>query len=168
MGLLGPCPGHARSLGPPRAVDPLFLEGPLQRPCGGDHRGGEEPEEFDTDPSGAPGRVPPLELTGPADDVTVMPRSGPAAGPIADGEAIVAVIAEGPPEVADGGEGEVEIGRDPEQGLTVEVSADDLLAGGIRDGAGHDESSGVFGRKHPDILCLNRTRGYNFLSGPGS
>jgi hypothetical protein len=145
VGRLGPGAGGARPLGPPRAVDPLPLEGPLKRPRRGDQRGGEEPEEFDADPPGAPGRVPPLKLTGPVEDVAVAPRGGAAAGPIADGEAVIPVVAEGPPEGADGDVGEVQVGGDLSVGLAVEVPADDLLAGCERDGARHERSPGVNG-----------------------
>jgi hypothetical protein len=86
---------------------------------------------------------------------------------IADGQAVVAVVAEGAPELADGGRREVEIGSDPEQGLAFQMSAGDLLASGIRDGAGHEGSSGVFVGKHPEILGLLRSQGYNLLSDPG-
>jgi hypothetical protein len=167
VGALGSGPRGAGPLGPSRAVDPLRPEGPLQRPRRGGRRGGEEAQELDADPPGAPGRVPSLELAGPAEGVAVPARDGPAAGRIADGQALLAAVAEGPPEVADGGQGEAEVGSDRQQGLAVQVAADDLLAGGERDGAGHEESSGVLGGKHPEILIIARARGYNFLSDPG-
>jgi hypothetical protein len=148
VGRLGPGLGCLRPLGSPRAVDPLPLEGPLQCPRRRDERGAEETEELDADPPGAPGRVPPLELTGPAEDVAAVPRSGPAAGLIADDQAVIPVVAEGPPKVADGGKGEEEVCSDPGQGLAFQVPADDLLASGVRDGAGHEESSGVFEQKN--------------------
>jgi hypothetical protein len=111
--------------------------------------------------------VPPLELAGPAEDVAVAARGGLAAGRIADDQALVASVTEGPPEVADGGQREAEVGGDPKQGLALQVATDDLLARGERDGAGHDEASGVLGRKHPGILSMPRARGYNLLSDPG-
>jgi hypothetical protein len=89
--------------------------------------------------------MPPLELARPADDGAVAARRRPAASPIADGQALLAAVAEGPPELADGRQGDVEIGSDPEQGLALQVATDDLLAGGERYGARHDKSSGVLG-----------------------
>jgi hypothetical protein len=84
-------------------------------------------------------------MAGAAEDVAVVARGGPAAGRITDGQAVVAAAAEEPPELTDGGQGEVEVGCDAEQGLALQVATDDLLANGERDGAGHDESSGVLG-----------------------
>lgn len=143
VGALGSSPRRVRPLGPSRAVDPLRLEGALQGPCGGDQLGGDEPEQLDANPPGAPGRVPSLELAGPAEDVAVAARGGPAAGRIADGQALLAAVTERPPEGADGGQRQAEVGSDREQGLALQVAADDLLASGKRDGAGHVESSGV-------------------------
>jgi hypothetical protein len=119
VGRLGPGRGRAWSLGPPGAVDCLPLEGALEGPRRGDQRGGEEPEEFDADPAGAPGRVPPLELTGPTEDGRVGPRRGSSAGPIANDEALIPVPPKGPPEGADGDVSEVPVGGDLREGLAL-------------------------------------------------
>jgi hypothetical protein len=152
VGRRGPGPGGPRPLGPPGPVDPLLLEGPLQGPGRGDGRGGATPEQLNAHPSAAPVRVLSLEPTGAAEDAGVGPRRGSAAGLIADDQAFVAVVAEGPPQVADGGVGEMELGRDPEQGLAFQVPADDLLAKGVGDGAGHEESSGVHAKTSRDFI----------------
>ena len=159
VGPPGAGPGRAWPLGPPGAVDSLPLERTLQRSGGGDEFGSEKPEELDADPPGAPTRVLPLEPTGSAEDVAMGSRGGAAAGPIADDQAVIPVVAEGPPKVADRGEADVEVSSDSEQGLAFQVPTNDLLASGIRDGAGHEKSSEVFERKHPEILAMPRTRG---------
>jgi hypothetical protein len=138
MGRRGPDWDSAWPLSSPGAIDPLALEGPLQRPCRGNQHGGEEPEELDADPPGAPGRVPPLELTGLAENARVGPARGSAAGPVADDQAVLPRVAEGPPEGADRDVREVQVGGDLSEGLAVEVSADDLLASRERNGARHE------------------------------
>jgi hypothetical protein len=90
----------------------------------------------------------------------------PAPG-VADGQAGFAATAEGPPEGADGDGREVKLEGDLGQGLAVEVAADDLLAGGERDGAGHGRSSGFLEKGDPRILRMALPWGYNFLSRPG-
>lgn len=145
VGRLGSGSRGAWPLGPSGTVDPLSLEGPLQCPCRGDEGGGEEPKELDADSAAAPGGVLSLELTGPTQDVAAVPRRGTATGLIADGQAIVPLVAEGAPQVADGGQGEEEIGRDLKQGVACQVTVDDLVASGERDGARHGGSSESLG-----------------------
>jgi hypothetical protein len=111
--------------------------------------------------------VPSLELTGAAEHAGKGLRGGSSAGQIADGEPIIPLVTEGPPEVADGDEREVQIGRNLWEGLSVEVAANDLLAGGKRDGLWHDQSPGVARRNSPTILPLHKHRGYNSLADPG-
>jgi hypothetical protein len=130
--------GRPRPLSAPGPVDPLPSEGALKGARRRDERGVEEPEQLDADPSGPPGRVLPLEPTGAAQGVGIVPRRGPPALAISDVQARLTPRAEAAPEGADGDVGQVEIESDPCEGLPVEVSAANLLAGGERDGAGHE------------------------------
>jgi hypothetical protein len=134
---LGLGPDRARALGSPGPIDARALEGTLERACRGDERGVEEPEQFDADPPGPPSRVPPPELTGPPHDGLAMPRGGPPALAVADGEALLTSMAKSAPEGPDRDAREVKVDGDLREGLAVEVAADDLLAGCERDGAGH-------------------------------
>jgi hypothetical protein len=162
---LGPDrPGPLRASGP---VDPLLLKGALQSAWRRDHRGLEDLEQLDADSAGAPGRVPPFELTGPAQDAGMMSRRGPPALTIGDGQTILATTAEGTPEGADRDAGQVKIGGDLCEGLSVEVTADDLLAYDQGDGARHGWTSGLLEREYPRTLPMPNPRGYNFVSRLG-
>ena len=167
VGRIRPGRDGAWPLGPPGAVDSLLLEGALQRPYRGDRRGGEEPEEFEANPPGTPSRVFSLESTGSAEDIGLGPRHGSATGRVVDDQAVIPRVTEGTPEIANGAVREVEIGGDLSEALAVEVSTDDVLARGERDGARHERSPWSVVREYPEILSMPEPRGYNFMADPG-
>jgi hypothetical protein len=104
--------GRPWSLSAPGSVDPLLLEGTLKGARRWDERGLKTPEQLDADPSGPPSRVLPLELTGSPQDVGMVPRRGPTAPTIGDGQALLAAMTERPPKGADRDMGQVEVDRD--------------------------------------------------------
>jgi hypothetical protein len=130
-------PGRTHALRASWGVDSFFLEGALESANGRDQRGIEAFEQFDPDAARSPGGVSPLELAGAAQDVRGMPPCGLPTLVVTNGQAVLAAMAESAPEGTNGLEGQVEVGGDARQGLVVEVTANDLLAGRQRNGARH-------------------------------
>jgi hypothetical protein len=94
-----------------------------------------------------------FEPAGAAEDGLGVSGGGRAAGVIPGGQAVRPAVAEGAPEVTDGVEGDAEFGGDLRQGLAPEVSFDDVLSGGRRDGAWHGVSpDGLGSMSHNGII----------------
>jgi hypothetical protein len=94
-------------------------------------------------------------------------RRGPPTLAITNVQALLTPRTETAPKGADRDVGQVEIDSDLCEGLPVEVSAANLLAGGEWDGAGHEWASRFIEGEHPRILPMPKPRGYNFMSRLG-
>lgn len=145
-GSLSPC--RLGTLGATGAVDAGPLERSLEDPHRGDRIRRARFEEFDADPPGTPARVAALDLAGPTQDGIGVGGSGAAASMVADDQAISPVVTEGPPEGADGHVGDTEFGGDLDQGLTADMTFDDILTCGEREGARHETSPHGVGGNH--------------------
>jgi hypothetical protein len=129
-----------RTLGATGTVDSGSLKGPLQDSRRGDRVRRERFEEFDANAAGPPAGVFSLDPAGVAEDGLGVGGGGTAAGVVANDQAIGPSVAEGPPEVTDGNVGNPEFDGDEGQRLTSDVSFDDVLSCGGREGTGHEKS----------------------------
>jgi len=153
MGGGGPPRHRPGPLGATWPVDAGPLERPLEHADRGDIGRLEGLQQFHPDSAGTPARVLAFESRGAAEDGLGVSRRGLAAGRIGDDQAIGPAIAEGTPEVADGGDGDGELVGDLAQGLAPEMALDEIVPDGGRDGAGHGESPrGLSGLSGEEII----------------
>jgi hypothetical protein len=156
-------------LASPRPIDAGALKSPLQDPHRRDIVRAEGFEEFQAHPPAPPARVLPLEPAGATEDDIGIGGRGRAAGMIPEDQVVSPAIAEGAPEVADGVEGDGELGGDLGQGLAPEMALDDVLPRGGWYGAGH----GVVPRLMAGSECYMKrsyhqtAQGWNFKSYRG-
>jgi len=143
VGGLGADQESLRALRPSWSIDSGALEGPLEHARRGDLVRHKVAEQFQTDPAGPPGRVVVLELARHVEDGLRGAGGGSPTGVIAQGQPLLAIVAVGAPEGADGVIGESQFGGDLRQGLAVEMAADDVQADLRREGTRHGRISWV-------------------------
>ena len=141
MGGQGPDQGSLRALRPSWPIDSGTLEGPLEDARRGDLRRREVAEQLQADPAGTPGRVVVFELARRVEDRLRGAGGGLSTGVVSKGEPLLAVVAEGAPEGADGVLRESQFGGDLRQRLAVEMAADDVHARLDRKGTRHGRTS---------------------------
>jgi hypothetical protein len=128
-------------LRPPWPIDPGPLEGALEHSRRGDPSRREALEQLQADPAGPPGRVVVLELASRGEDGLGGGGGRSPTSVVSDGQPVLAAVAEGAPEGADGVIGESQFGGDLGQVLAVEMAADDVLASLHGCGARHGRIS---------------------------
>ena len=126
--------GRTAPAGP---VDPGADEGELEAPDGGERAALGVRAELQPDQSGTPGGVVPLQLASDAEEIDGARGDRAAQAAVIRHQAVGAVAAEEPPDVAGGAVGDRQLGRDPGQGDALLVTAHDLLTEGDREGARH-------------------------------
>jgi hypothetical protein len=122
----------------PRAADAGPDEGDLEAADRGDGGAAGVLAELQPDQSRAPAGMLALELAGDAEQLAGGRRDRSAVATIAGVEAVEAIAAEQPPDLADGAVGDRQVGRDPGQWDTLLVAAHDLLAERDGERARHD------------------------------
>jgi hypothetical protein len=118
-------------------MDPGADEGELEASDGGDPAVPGVGAELQPDQSGAPGGMVALQLASDAEQLDGARGDRAPQAAVIRRQALRAVAAEEPPDVADGTVGDRQLGRDPGQGDALLVTAHDLLTEGDREGARH-------------------------------
>jgi len=128
---------HGGHTAAPRSLDSGSYEGGLETSDRGDWALGCVLAELESNESGAPARVLPLELAGELEQLLGLRGDRAPTGAIVGSQALAIGLAGQPPDVADRPVGDRQLGRDLGQGVTLLMTSHDLLTERDREWARH-------------------------------